>query len=445
MGLSADSLAPFRNQLVNAKHCYVGFSGGMDSHVLLHLLLQLVPRKQLTAIHINHRLSPRADAWAKHCRGVCAELGVGFIGETVRVATVAGVEEAARQARYRVFQDYLQAGALLLLAHHRDDQAETVLFRLLRGSGPVGLAGIPEQRPLGEGRLLRPLLMFSREKLAQYAAQEHLSWIEDESNRDLNFDRNFIRHRIIPEVAEHWPDYGGRLGHSARLAGEAVALLAELAEQDLALLGERQERLGASIDTAGLLSLSPERQANLLRHWIAGHHYPVPGHKIMETLLEQTARVGSDARMLVAWTECEIRKFRNRLFLLPAGAAAQPGADWKAEWDLTSPLVLPDGATIAAEPVDSGGLAIPPGAKLEVGFRQGGETCTPAGRAGSNNLKTLFQEYGLEPWLRQRAPLFYLNGELVAVGDVWVCQPFATAGDQRGYRLRWTLPGSKTG
>ena len=199
---TADSLAPLRAELAPARRLYVGYSGGLDSHVLLHALVALLGPAGVTALHINHQLSPQAATWAGHCRQTCADLGVAYIEETVEIGARAdGLEAAARTARYAAFDRYVGVDDLLLLAHHADDQAETLLFRLLRGAGPRGLAGIPRARALSYGRLLRPLLDVRRTSLYQYARCEGLRWIEDDSNQVLDMDRNYLRHRVLPAVA----------------------------------------------------------------------------------------------------------------------------------------------------------------------------------------------------------------------------------------------------
>lgn len=433
MAFSSAQLAPLLPELSSARRCYLGYSGGLDSHVLLHALQPLLPN--LSAVHINHQLSPHAGQWAAHCAGVCAGLGVPLVSETVTLKpSGGGTEEAARRARYQVFERLLGEGDVLLLAHHRDDQVETVLYRLLRGAGPGGLAGIPERRPLGKGNLLRPLLGVSRQELRDYAIAEGLAWVEDESNADLHFDRNFIRHKVIDKVAERWPDYRKRLARSAALCGEASDLLAELAAQDLATLDERDERLGTSVAIDFLSKFHRSRQANLLRYWIGARGYPLPGHRPLATLLGQLEQ--TVAAMQIDWPGCTARKYRNRLYLLSPLPSLQPLTQPLA-WQPETPLTLPDGSVLSATSVSGEGLLIPKGTSIQVSFRRGGERCTPVGRSGSNTLKTLFQEVGLEPWLRPRVPLLYSGGQLLAVGDLWVCEPFAATAGQSGYQLSW--------
>lgn len=440
MTYTPDQLLSFLPKLQQASHCYVAYSGGLDSHVLLHSMVRLLGAEGVTAIHINHQLSQHADSWQQHCQQVCKDLGVALINESVEFELGGqGLEAAARDARYQVFEHHLKHGGLLLLAHHADDQAETVLFRLLRGSGPLGLSGIPVSRPLGRGELLRPLLAYSRLELQDYADAEGLSWIEDESNRELEYDRNYIRHQVIPELARRWPDYTARIATSAALCRDNQQLADELAIQDLLMVGERSERLGWSVCIDSFQALDTLRQGNLIRYWSALHDFSRPGSQVIDALRMELLPARIDASPKVAWGDAQLRRYQRRLYLLPAWFD-QEEPDSPLFWLINSPLLLPDSSCLSGTEVSGEGLYIPNNAELEIQFRQGGERCKPQGRKGSNTLKILFQEYGLEPWLRDRVPLIYLNGELAAVADLWVCEGFEAEPDQNGVTINWTYP-----
>src|SRR5690606_18452433 len=191
--------------------------------------------------------------------------------EVVRVEPSGrGLEDAAREARHKIFRQYIKKGDLLLTAHHADDQTETLLLRLLRGAGPRGLAAMARQRLLGEGAIFRPLLEFSRAQLETYARAEQLHWIDDESNLDLHYDRNFLRHKIIPQLQQRWPQLPKRVQQSADLCADSETLLTELAEGDLRQADMRPERVGHSINLAALRQWSVARRHNLLRYWLRG-------------------------------------------------------------------------------------------------------------------------------------------------------------------------------
>jgi tRNA(Ile)-lysidine synthase len=438
MPFSPDHLAPYVPKISAAGHCYLGYSGGLDSHVLLHALAKLLGTESITAVHINHQLSGNANAWQQHCQSCCDALGVSMVTETVTVENSGqGWEQAAREARYSVFEELLMPSDLMLLAHHADDQVETVLYRLLRGSGPKGLAGMPQARSLGEGELLRPLLSYTRAELEEYANAEGLSWIEDESNEDLSFDRNFLRKKVVPVIAERWPDYPARVAHSAALCDETDQLAEVLAAQDLIAVYERPERIGWSIALEPMMTLDVSRQGNLLRHWAGQHQLPQPGHRIVDTVLHELLPARQDAEPLVSWAGVQLRRFHRRLYLLPVGVDTPDQLPESLTWKTSQSLVLPDNSQLFTTAETGRGLRLVEGSVVDVRFRSGGERCTPVGRNGSNTLKKLFQEYGLEPWLRHRVPLIYLKGQLAAVGDLWVCDKFSVAEGEPGIAIQW--------
>ena len=252
-----------------AQRYWVAYSGGCDSTVLLHALAALRDQLpvELHALHVNHNLHEAAPTWAAHCRAVCETLAIPLteVNVDARAAKGESPEAAARAARYCIFTDVLKAGDGLLLAHHRDDQAETLLLQLLRGSGPRGLAAMPAHRPQGAGWLGRPLLSFSRQELCRYAEAEKLQWIDDPSNFDTDFDRNFLRQRVLPLLQERWPAAATTLGRAAEHQAEAAELLHQLAEEDWQLTAGPQ---ADTLQIDSLLRLTPDRQRNVLRYWI---------------------------------------------------------------------------------------------------------------------------------------------------------------------------------
>ncbi|EJM37300.1 tRNA(Ile)-lysidine synthetase, partial [Pseudomonas sp. GM33] len=264
------NLKPWRN----AATWRIAFSGGLDSTVLLHLLAHLAKTESLpalSAIHVHHGLQAVADAWPEHCRSVCAALGIPLQTVRVRVAPGASLERAARDARYHTFTEVTRPDEVLLTAQHRDDQAETLLFRLLRGAGVRGLSGMPRQRPLGKGHLLRPLLDVTRAELEAYANEHGLSWIEDPSNEDRQYSRNYLRHQVFPALTRRWPQAVATMARSAAHLTEAQGLLEELADMDLREANSVSEFawLGLrSLELASLAQLSAARQRNALSHWL---------------------------------------------------------------------------------------------------------------------------------------------------------------------------------
>jgi tRNA(Ile)-lysidine synthase len=416
----------------------VAYSGGMDSHVLLHALAALrdtlaVP---VGAVHVNHALQPHADLWQEHCAAVCRELAVEYVALDVDARAAAGEspEAAARKARYAALADWLPAGHCLLTAHHRDDQAETLLVQLLRGSGVHGLAAMPAHSVLGQGLHLRPLLDFPRSELQAYADAEGLNWVEDPSNRDIGFTRNFLRHRVMPELQRRWPGSGASLARSAAHQAEAAALLDELAAADLVALSGPDDTLSRQ----GLDALSPPRQRNILRFWIRQQTGGSPSSAVLERIQQDTLHSRPDAEPCVRWGGFELRRYRDRLYVLPQSTAPAPGQ--QLDWSLQAPLALPQaGGVLSATRCMGQGIreSALGGKGVRVGWRHGGECCEPAGRGQHHSLKKLFQEQGIPPWLRARIPLIFIDGQLAAVAGLWECTPYQAGPDEPGLLIQW--------
>jgi tRNA(Ile)-lysidine synthase len=431
--------ASWQSQLDSAPQILVGFSGGLDSTVLLTLLSDLVPAQRLCAVHINHGLSVNAGQWQSHVDSFCQSLGVQLHCETVSVkAAGEGLEAAAREARYRVFSRLIQPHGLLVLGHHADDQVETVLYRLLRGSGNRGLSGIPVSRSLAGGRVIRPLLQWQKAQIQDFAERRHLVWVEDETNLQSTFDRNYLRNQVIPAIANRWPDYTRRISHSAQLSKDNGDLAETVAADDLQTLKVKVERGGWSLCLDTFTALSALRQRNVLRHWPGVYQLPLPGHKIINEVIDSIVKARDDATQKVLSQCLQWVRFRNRLYLL----SAMPDCGEVYEdlhWHTELPLSLPDGSCLRGEKHLGQGLLIPSGQPLTVRMRSGGERCQPAERRHSTSLKKLLQEYNLEPWWRDRIPLLYAGQQLVAVGDLWVCAGYQASSDQQGILIYWHL------
>lgn len=428
------TLAPARV----ASRWWLGLSGGVDSLVLLHLLSELRPRPPLRAVYIHHGLYAEADEWADRCREVCDELGVELVVRRVTVSAHGQGEEAeARRARYAAFTELLAEGEVLLLAHHRDDQIETLLMRLLRGAGVEGLSGMPAQRPLGRGLLLRPLLPFSREQIVAAARQRGLCWVNDPSNHDPRLERGFLREQLLPVLAQRWPDYPQRLLRSLEHLIEAQAVLDDQAATDLQHCDYRAD--DHSVALPAVTQLSPARQHNMLRYWLRKLGLPPPAARAWAQWPELVS-AAADSEPGWRWADVELRRFRNRLYPLaglPALGAAplpawQPPFDWQAA----------DMGVLHTEPVHGCGLRADRAYHIE--RRRGGERCRPQGRSHSQTLKKLFQEYAVPPWWRDRVPLIYCGADLAAVGDYWICDGFVAPPGINGWSVQWSPPGAVT-
>ncbi len=410
----------------------VAFSGGLDSTVLLHALVSLrgAPGIPIIAIHVDHGLQEDAGAWALHCKETAENLGVDYRCRSVIVQLESGKgpEASARDARYAALHAELEYDDWLLSAHHREDQAETLLLNLVRGSGPAGIAGIGAIRRFGPGWLARPLLAIDRASLLDYAKAEALQWVDDPSNVDRRFDRNFLRHEVLPRLKSRWPDISARLQRSAQHAGEASALLANLAEIDLEFLGGRPERLPIS----SLLELPVARQRNLLRYALRCLGLSTPTAMQLSRIQNELIPAREDAQPLVSWPGASVRRYRDGLYLLPEKLIESP-----------QPIRVSTGDVALGAGL--GVLQFVPGAarglseslfdhEIRVRFRQGGEQFQPEGQEHTRKLKKLLQQEGVVPWMRDRLPLVYAGDELIAVGDLWLA---AAAVSEPGVALRW--------
>ena len=415
----------------------VAFSGGVDSHVLLHALAGLEGargRHPLGAIHVNHGLHPDAGDWAAHCERVCRNLRVPLKVARVEVEANAkeGPEAAAREARYRALEQRLEKNEALLLAHHLDDQAETFLLQLLRGAGPAGLSAMPAAAELGPGRLLRPLLEVCRNEIRQYADEHALRFLDDPGNRELRYDRNYLRHEIMPRIQHRWP---GAARTIARAAGHQAAL-ARMA-RELGAKAMAQADGGVALSCRALSEMPPDLARLALRAWIGGRGFSPPSKKALDRILAEVVAAAADAEPLVAWSGAEVRRYQGMLFVMSPLPPAEP--ERVEPWDGRRPLWLPQGR-LSVLPAKGRGVKteLLHRGDVEVRFRRGGERCRPAGVSRSSTLKSWFQRRGVPPWERDRIPLIFIGGELAAVAGRWVCKGFECPPDEDGILLQWS-------
>lgn len=410
----------------------VAYSGGVDSHALVHAIAALRNHGwRASAIHIDHGLHPDSAAWARHCAAVCDRLRLECHVERVIVASTGehGPEDAARRARYACLARQIGSNDVLLTAHQQDDQAETVLLQLLRGSGPHGLAAMPALSPFGPGRHARPLLAFSRAQLVSYARAEGLTWIEDPSNRDARIARSLLRVDIFPRLLERWPDVPRSLARVAGHMAEAAHLLDELAALDLASC----QQADGSLDTGGLAALSASRQRNVVRFWIRARGLRAPSSAVLDQVTRHVAHLPQTRHALVTWADGEVRRYRDRLVLRRRSRAPQP---FEFGWNPPAPLDLA-GQRLRVVAGLGDGLSQQrlSGRRLTVRSRRGGEICQLAGRSHHTKLKKLLQTAGVPPWDRSGLPLVYVDDELAAIADRWVCEPFRARVGERSWRI----------
>ncbi len=434
--LSPDNIRRQLAALPGIEHYYVGYSGGADSHVLLHLLSRLPELEgRLTAVYVDHGLQPEAGQWGDHCRLIAAQLKLPFRRFTINAQPQPGQspEEAARIGRYRALAGLLSANDALVLAHHRDDQMETFLLQCLRGAGVKGLSAMPDNAPLGQGRLLRPLLTISHQTILDYARQNRLRWIEDPSNAEDRFDRNFLRNQVVPLLRLRWPGLDQTISRSAQHCAEAEALL------NRNLKSHFQNCHAAADNSLNLTALGAQPPAvigGVIRYWLADMKHKMPNRKplqhLAQAILDQKARQGFWLRT----PDYQLASYQNRLYCLPGQLSQPPSAPitWS---DKTRPPALTTG-WLTATAADRG-LALDAWLEqqVEIRFRQGGESLALPGRGGHRCLKKIFQDFAVPPWRRERTPLIYLDGQLAAVAGIGIAREFYRTGEQNAVTFTW--------
>jgi tRNA(Ile)-lysidine synthase len=415
--------------------CCVALSGGRDSVVLLHVLHRLVVSRALplrfSAVHVHHAISPCADHWADFCGELCRRLEIPFSVRHIDVprSSGEGLEAAARRARYAVFSSL--PDKWLLLAHHRRDQAETVLLNLLRGCGSAGAAGMREERRQNCGpRVIRPWLDVSPGVIQDYAREHGLLWIEDESNADSHFRRNYLRHHMLPKLERHFPGSERNLARAAGNFAECTILLADLACIDRAAVASASGRL----DLGRFNALSPARARNLLRYeWLAGGRQ-APEARWVEEALQQLARADTLSATELSSPEGQIRVYRGEVYISDPLAPPSSPLEWSGE------SALPwSGGLVRFEPASGAGIALSSltGVKPVLKVRQGGERIQLQKNRPRRSLRNLLQEMGVPPWERDRLPCLWSGDELLWVGGLGQELAYACPAGEPGLLPVW--------
>ena len=389
--------------LQTADRLVVGFSGGADSHSLLHALVELSRREDLPpviALHVNHGLHEDANAWATHCAAVASDLGVDFYERAVSVDAGASPEAQARDARYTVFESFLTAGDVLLLGHHLDDQVETVLFRLIRGAGPSGLAGIPEKRPLGRGLLMRPLLGITRDQIENYAGSHQLAYLNDGSNDDTRYDRNFLRHEVLPLIESRWPGYRSGFARSATLSGE----LATSGHFDNLT---EYTRYGGPYLPMGVNDAKSLHRA--LHGWLRELNAPLPEFVALEEFARQCIQAQGDKLPELRVGGYLLQRWRQGIHLYPGDIdrdfdiSCEVGGALAGRW-----------GSIAWQAADMG---LSTGIPIQVRPPRPGDAVS-LGQRPRRSVGQWLQETGVPPYLRGCYPLVQVGDEIIAIPDV---------------------------
>lgn len=415
----------------------LALSGGIDSVVLLHALVQLRRRPelrrrlQLRAVHVDHHLQARSSEWRAHCETLARRWRVSLTLREARIPRRRGesLEALARDARYALLAEELTAGECLLVAQHQDDQLETVLLQLLRGAGPAGLAAMPESADFGAGRMLRPLLGVDRRAIERYAEANKLRWIEDPSNADPRFDRNFLRLRVLPTLRERWPAAAATVSRSARHMAEAQQLIEMLAQQDLAAIA-----LGNAVQLSALRRLPAARQRAVIRFWLQQRGCSMPDAVHLARIVDELPAARGDANPVVRWAGGEVRRYDGALFCTSAVLAPPRAGEWL--WRRHREFILGEGwgrLRVVRGPQGAWRQAELP-SRLQVGYRAGGEKFGIAGQRQS--LKELLRSARVLPWLRAQVPVVSGDGQIWCVPGLW---------QRESAFLRNSVPGAAPG
>ena len=409
---------------------FVAFSGGVDSRVLLELAAQYAQTHgiECRAVHVHHGLSDNADHWAEQCQTWCDTLSVSLVIERVSLDIDNGesVEKLARDARYQAFQQHIRQGDVLVTGQHIDDQLETFLLALKRGSGPKGLSSMAQVMPFGDAFIMRPMLLVTRAGIEEFARNMGLTWVEDESNQDLRFDRNFIRHQVTSTLTERWPSFREAVSRSAQLCAEQELLLDELLESHFQKALSSSESQSLSIEA--LSQHSDLLRARLLRMWLSHCKQPMPSQKQLKLIWDEVVCAQADANPKLVLNDIEVRRFNHQLYLV---RETKDLSDWQSALSMGDNLVLPDGlGEIHLKTVLSGSASnnrgvqsfslIKTNGTLRVIFNPEGLSAHPVGRGHSRKLKKLFQEYQVPSWLRRRTPILMDGDRVIAVLGLFV-------------------------
>lgn len=422
---------PALHPLPEAGGIVVAFSGGPDSLCLLHTLLEHHGHERLRCVHVDHGLDPASGTRARQAVRLAGQASVQCEVLSIEVEAGDGLEAAARHARYQALARCMQPGDVLVTGHHADDQVETVVLRLLRGAGPDGLSGIPARRAFAGGWLIRPLLDWNRSDIEAFLAQRGLEPIRDPANDVPDFDRNQLRHRLLPLIRERWPGADEAILRSARLCRGATEFIHDRMANEL----DRALAPGNVLRLDRLPGSEAWYLCESIRHWCLRLEWPPPPGRQLDAFVAQLAGAGSDRLPELRWQCYCIRHWRGRLWAEQVAAIPD---DWCLPWDGSESLELPDDLgrlVLAGRP----GPALP----LSVGSGRPGERLRP-GRGASRPVKQLLAEAGVPPWRRRAWPRIHRDGQLVAVGDRWLDADFAALLDERGQRLVWRRDDSET-
>ena len=413
----------------------IALSGGVDSMVLLDLLSKAKRSSDvIKAIHINHNLHESSKEWVDFAKDACKKYKLPLIIESINPKQEGfGLEAEAREQRYKKFKEIILDNECLLTAHQLDDQIETTLFRIFRGTGLDGLRSIRKKAKFGKGLLFRPLINIPREAIEQYAKLNDIKWIEDPSNKNIDFDRNYLRNNIVPSIKKRWPNAQKTITRLSSLAENNQKLLHELAKEDIGEI----EKFNV-LDIGILSNKSSLRINNIFRFMILKNKMGIPSLKVLENGIETLINAKSDSP-IITWDGFSIRRYKNTLYFFNPDLKQDEIRPLKMKWFIDETInLVGNRGSIQARFIKGQGIALNKCPKsLEIKYRKGGEQIKPSGHKITKSLKNLFQENNVLPWVRDQIPLFYLDEELISVGDLWFNQDYKAKEQEDGFLISW--------
>lgn len=374
-----------KDEYLTGKKIVVALSGGIDSVVLLHFLNKHYPGN-VRAVHINHNLSKYSDEWCAFCERICNSTKIEFKYISINIQNSSNIEENARKKRYLSLKSELRVGEILCTAHHQEDQAETFLLQLFRGSGVAGLASMPKIKSIGDSELYRPFLNISKQKIVDYASKNHLKWIEDDSNLDTNFKRNLLRIEFLPKLSSAFNGLIKNVSRSAAHQAEALRLMQDLAELDIKNF---ELLVNNKIQVSSLIQLPKRRIVNVLRYYIANLGFLLPSNKVLNELISSLS-AKTDANVILRWHHYEVRRYNGELYFFD-------------EHIESSNLPCPYYESLKNLP------------NFEIRFRLEGQRIKVKGKGHSQSLKKVLQESNIPPWERDKLRMYYVDGSLRAM------------------------------
>jgi tRNA(Ile)-lysidine synthase len=436
--LCNDSFLSSLNQFSISGKFWLAYSGGMDSSVLLHLFYSNKNKinQDIEVLYVNHGLQEEADVWGEFCKNQCQQYKLDFTQLKITGSCPKGesIEEWAREKRYLLIEEIMNENEVLFTAHHLDDQIETFFLQALRGAGPRGLASMPLVKKQSNIFLSRPLLSYSREELKRYADKHKLVWHDDKSNSDYRYDRNYFRHKLAPVIEERWPAYRETIGRLINNQKEYKELLDEVALSDM-----KQVRYKDSInlDLEVVKTLSIARQKNLIFLWLKELNLKTPGSRNIEKIISDVIYSEEDKSPCVNWKNVEVRRYKNLLYASEKTMEHDINVEYK--WQPESVLNILDETLVAKSDVGKGVSKLKAkDSDFIVKFRQGGEKIHPDDSAHSKTVKQLFQERAVLPWLRDRVPLIYINGDLAVIPGICVDERYSADENESSWDIYWS-------